>query len=144
MMSSCFLSHWRWGRAGKGGVLCLKGAALKRASPISQGKPRMNPILGSIPFGCNITDILQEIAYSLQEDSGLKVVQWVPELFLIRNTLFKEILWWNPKQKTNWSPAREPSAVCFLSSSLVLGRSTHSSVTSSWRRWDVNQALHGQ
>ena len=48
--------------------------AVKCASPIPQGKPRMNPILISIPFGCNITYILQEIAYSMQEYSCLKVV----------------------------------------------------------------------
>lgn len=45
--------------------------AVKCASPI-QGKPRMNHILISIPFGCNIIDILQEIACSMQEYSCLK------------------------------------------------------------------------
>ena len=47
--------------------------AVKCASHIPQGKPRMNPILISTPFGCNITDMLQEIACSLQEYSLLRL-----------------------------------------------------------------------
>jgi hypothetical protein len=50
----------------------LKGPPVKCAGSAPHGKHKRNPSLFSLPIGCNITDLLQEIAYSVQEDYCLK------------------------------------------------------------------------
>lgn len=85
-------------QSGRGGFFMSQaGASVKRVSPSPQGKHRTNPILVSVPLVASSWLFKKKWCILCKKVLVLGVVQWVPKLFLIGNTLFKEIFTWSPK-----------------------------------------------